>query len=612
MIVFQRVSGMPLIWFFVLALWAKLWGASRYIFDVDIESYTQEAILVFNTLGSSLLLAGFSLFGKRKNHVRQLFGIQLAGTVILYINVLYYRFFNDFITIPVLLQTGNAEDLGSSLFELIRPYDFLFFIEFAASLLIVEPRRKLHNLQKRKILLSALAIMLVSLGLAHKERPQLLTRSFDRKLLVKNLGVFPYHLYDLALFTNTKARIAMADNGTLPEIINYTKAVRKAPNPDWTGLAKGKNVFLISLESTQGFVVDNTVNGHEITPFFNQLKKEKGSVYFSNFYHQTGQGKTSDSEFIIENSLYGLPRGAVFFSNPQNEYNALPEIVKKNGYYTAVFHANNKSFWNRDLMYKSLGYERFFSEKDYLITKENSIGWGLKDDAFFEQSIGHLKNLPQPFYAKFITLTNHFPFTLEKKDEIIPEWISKDGTVNRYFTTVRYQDEALRHFFERLKAEGLYENSIFIVFGDHYGISDNHNKAMSQFLQKKITPYEYVQLQRVPLLIHIPELKQSAAMPAVAGQIDIKPTLLNLLGVENVKDIEFGSDVFASGRTRPVILRDGSFVSDDYVYTANKCYRRMDGKKVKTEMCRDFGEIAKDELQYSDRIIYGNLLKYLK
>lgn len=96
-------------------------------------------------------------------------------------------------------------------------------------------------------------------------------------------------------------------------------------------------------------------------------------------------------------------------------------------------------------------YDRFFSMTDYNITEENSVGWGLKDIPFFEQSVQHLKTLPQPFYTKFITLTNHFPFELGEEDKMVPEYTSNSRTLNRYFPTVRYMDEALKVFIEQLK-----------------------------------------------------------------------------------------------------------------------------------------------------------------
>ncbi|MFP3340138.1 hypothetical protein R0J91_19325, partial [Micrococcus sp. SIMBA_131] len=75
----------------------------------------------------------------------------------------------------------------------------------------------------------------------------------------------------------------------------------------YEGIANGKNLILISLESTQAFMLNGSVNGEEATPFLNKLKED--SFFFPNFYHQTAQGKTSDAEFMIDSSLYPLSGG---------------------------------------------------------------------------------------------------------------------------------------------------------------------------------------------------------------------------------------------------------------------------------------------------------------
>src|SRR5699024_3719904 len=124
---------------------------------------------------------------------------------------------------------------------------------------------------------------------------------------------------------------------------------------------------------------------------------------------------------------------------------------------------------------------------------ENSVGWGLNDKEYFEQSIPYLQSLDQPFYSKFITLTNHFPFELDVEDMSIDRYDSNSNTLNSYFPTVRYMDEAIEGFFADLKDAGLYEDSIIVIMGDHDGISANHNKAMSMYLDKdEITPYDYI------------------------------------------------------------------------------------------------------------------------
>ena len=376
-------------------------------------------------------------------------------------------------------------------------------------------------------------------------------------------------------------------------------------------LAKGKNLIVVTLESMQSFVINNDMNGEVVTPFLNEFIKD--SYYFDEFYHQTGQGKTSDSEFILENSLYPLNRGAVFFTHSGNQFDSMAKKLGEEGYFTSTMHANNKSFWNRDIMYQALGYDHFYSATDYNITPDNSVGWGMKDIPFFEQSVDLMKEMPKPFYTKMITLTNHHPFRLDEEDKFIDEFDSKSGTLNRYFQTVRYMDEAVKNFIQKLKDEGLYENSIIVMYGDHYGISENHNEAMSQYLGKEVTPFVSAQLQRVPMIVHIPGMTDNGkgkTISKVGGQIDLKPTLLHLFGVDTKKDIQFGGDLFSEDHQDLVVFRDGRFVTKDYIYTDGVCYAKSTEEPVDEAFCAPYKEKSRVELDYSDKIIYGDLLRF--
>ncbi len=422
-------------------------------------------------------------------------------------------------------------------------------------------------------------------------RPQLFTRAFDREYLVKNIGLFNYHIYDLAVHSKVKTQRVFADGNEIPEIKEYVEEeVKSDEESPLKGIAEDRNVIFISAESIQSFVINNKVNGQVITPFLNSLVNDESTFYFENFYHQTLQGKTSDSEFLVENSLYPLSRGAVFFTHGQNEYHGLSEMLNNQGYFTSVLHANNKSFWNRDQMYDSLEVDHFYGEEAYEVTEENSIGWGLKDKPFFEQSMKYLQTMEQPFYSKFITLTNHFPFHLDKEDRSIEKYDSSSNTLNNFFPAVRYMDEAIEEFFGQLKQSGLYKDSIIVIMGDHYGISENHNKAMSRYLGKdEITPYDHVQLQRVPMFIHIPGYEDGKVISEVTGQIDVKPTLLHLLGISTENDIQFGNDMFIDDRKGYIALRNGDFISDKYISTGGICYNRKTGEPVETDEETDTG-----------------------
>lgn len=599
-------------------LWIKTYILYKTGFHIKIENLMQEIILMINPASFLFFIFGLSLFFKsEKIRNRYILFISFILSFIIYANAVFYRFFTDFLTVPVLFQTSNFSDLGDSAISEIKWWDIIYFIDVIFLFLIVKYKPRIVNFQstsrviRRAYFLVTAAILFLNLGLAEAERPQLLTRTFDREILVKNIGTFNYHLYDIFLQSKTSAQKALADGSNLVDIENYIRANYVKPNQKYFGMAKGRNVILISLESTQSFVINSKVNGQEITPFLNKLIKD--SYYFENFYQQTGQGKTSDAEFLVENSLYPLNRGAVFFTHGSNKYHSLAERLNENGYYTNGMHANNKSFWNRDIMYKSLGYQQFYSSTSYNITDENSVGWGLKDVPFFQQSVDLMKDMPKPFYSKMLTLTNHHPFILDESDKLIDEYTSNDKTVNRYFTTVRYQDEAIKEFINKLKEEGLYDNSIIIMYGDHYGISENHNEAMSQYLGKEVTPFVNAELQKVPFIVHIPGITDGGkgkVFSKVGGQIDVRPTILHLLGIDTKQDIQFGEDLFSPDHRNFSVFRNGQFVTDKYVWAANTCYSKQTEEPIDKTFCSKYQEKANDELDYSDNIIYGDLLRF--
>lgn len=159
------------------------------------------------------------------------------------------------------------------------------------------------------------------------DHPRFLTSSYDREVIVRNLGLFQFHLYDGAAQTARIGQKAFADEDTLSTVANYTKADYSAPNEDYFGLAKGKNVVFISLESTQRICHESKGEWTIHHTIFKSTCQK--SFYFDEFYQQTEQGKTSDSEFIVANSLYPSSSGAVFFTASDNEYDTLYKQLKK-------------------------------------------------------------------------------------------------------------------------------------------------------------------------------------------------------------------------------------------------------------------------------------------
>src|SRR5699024_2446239 len=350
------------------------------------------------------------------------------------------------------------------------------------------------------------------------------------------------------------------------------------------------------------------------TPFLNSLvnNPEEDYTYYENFFHQTEQGKTADAELIMDTSLYGLPQGSAFVTKGKNTYQSLPAILnQEQGYSSAVFHGDGKSFWNRDEIYKEFGIDYFIHEDYYDMSEEQVIGYGLKDKPFFEESMPILESLPEPFYAHMMTLTHHHPYLIDEEDATIDPTDTGDGSVDRYFQTARYLDEALEQFFDDLKEADLYDDSVILIYGDHYGISDNHFRALSEVFDEEMTNYKYANLQRVPLLIKVPGVEGEGTISEYAGQIDVMPTMLHLAGINSQDYILFGTDLFSDMTDRVVPFRNGDFFTEDYAMVKGVFYDNKTGEEIEeTPELIELREQVEKELSLSDKILQGDLLRF--
>ncbi len=592
--------------------WLQTYIVYKFFFRLSLVSLGEEILIVINSIGPILLIYGSIYFLKPSKRSFAVMGVSAFFSVIMIANTLFYKFYDDIMTLPILLQMDNTGGLGSSVMNLI---DFkVLFLVMNLPILMVANRRLKDSTKVtphfyKKYFISMIGAYLLTFGLSYLSGLPMFNVPYNREVMIKTLGIYQYGLYDIYLSLTTPIDYALAENNEFIEVSNYVKSNQINPNSELFGVAKDQNIIVISLESLQEFAINLEVNGEEVTPFLNQFIQE--CYYFNNFYQQTSQGKTSDAEFITENSLYAADRGSAFYAKSQNQYESLASIFKGQGYYTAVFHANEKEFWNRETMYEALGFDHFFDESAFLVNEENSFGWGLTDEAFFEQTLDYLKGLPQPFYAKLLTLTNHYPFEIPEQYQYISPGETNNEIVNHYITTVRYLDEALKSFITNLKESGLYDNTIIVMYGDHYGLSESYYEDLAILLQEEeITLNRHLDLQRVPFIIHLPNQEEGEVVSTVSGQIDMKPTLLNLVGLPVNAYINFGQDLFAADRRELIVLRDGSFIGSEYRYADSTCLRSDSGELVDQSFCESLEKVAVQDLYYSDLILNKDLLRF--
>ncbi|KRL65273.1 sulfatase [Companilactobacillus versmoldensis DSM 14857 = KCTC 3814] len=590
-------------------------------FNLGVKGSLQTFLMVINPIPVMLLLFGLALYMKGRKSYIFLLIIDFLDSVWLFSNILYYREFSDFLTMILIKGSGSvSNNLGKSIMGIVEPTDFLVFLDVLVLILLLSFRVIRMDVKRLKwripILVSCLAALLfgANLTLAESDRSGLLTRTFDNNYIVKYLGLNAFNVYDVVKTTKTSAVKSKAKSSDLDSIKNYMKANYAKPNVEYSGVAKGKNVFIIHLESFQQYLIDYKWDGQEVTPNLNKIYHENNTLSFDNFFNQVGQGKTADAELMLENSLFGLPQGAAMVTDgTTNTFQAAPAILDQQGYTTASFHGDVPSFWNRDNTYKSWGYDYFFSNNYYKQKKSYNIGYGMKDKIFLRDSAQYIQQLPQPFYAKLITVTNHYPYTLDKKNQSISKTDTGDSTVDGYVQTAKYLDQSIGEFMDWLKATGLDKTSMVVFYGDHYGISDNHKKAMSKITGiKNFNDFDNAQYQRVPFMIHMDGLK-GGINHTYGGEIDVLPTLLNLLGVDDSNKIQFGSDLLSPEHSQLVAFRNGNFVSPDVTKVGSTYYNTKTGKvdkKISSAEKSKLSNKVTTELSLSDRVINGDLLRF--
>lgn len=615
--------------FFTIVLvlfWLKTYYIYLTKFNLGAVGPMQQFLLLINPIPSGMLLLGIGLFFKGRKSYWIILIIDFLLTLWLFSNILYYREFSNFLSFSIIKTSGSTSDiLGKSIAGITLASDFLAFLDIAVIIALLATKVIKMDVRPLKLKVSllieflALSLMGLNLLMAQKDRSGLLTRTFDNNYIVKYLGINEYVIYDGYKTAQTSAQMAKANVSDLKSVRNYLNANKVKPNPEYTGVAKGKNVLVIHLESFQQFLIGYKWKGKEVTPNLNKIYHQKDTISFDNFFNQVGQGKTSDAEMMLENSLYGLQSGSAMSTyGTSNTFESAPAILHQQaGYTTAVMHGGAGSFWNRNNAYKSFGYQYFMPLSFYENKPSYYIGYGLKDKIFFDQSIKYIERLPQPFYLKMITVTNHYPYDIDKKNQSIAKTNTGDETVDGYVQTAHYLDQAIGELMSWMKKTGLDKKTLIVFYGDHYGISGNHHKASAQLLKKKsFNDFDNLQFQRVPLMFHMKGLK-GGINHTYGGEIDVLPTLLNLLGIKDSDTIQFGYDLLSKNAPQIVAQRNGDFITPEYSKVGSDYYYTKTGKRIKPNKklkaeLTAISNTVTTQLSLSDRVINGNLLRFYR
>jgi len=619
--------------------------------------HTLENVVYFKPLLADLavilVVGAFGFLVKEKRQFTYLFISNIILTLICIINSCYYTFYTSFSSISLLSTSKYVVAVGDAVVEnVLRPQDLVYIWAPLMLLFVYYRLKKTGNLRTREVretkkffctlVGAAVSAVIVLCTLTSLEIGRF-TKQWNREYIVMKFGIYTYHLNDFVKSIEPQISSLFGYDEAMKRFKEYYESVPNEQNwkNAYTGIFEGKNIISIHAESMQNFLIGLKFNGEEVTPNLNKLVQK--SLYFSNFYAQVSVGTSSDSEFTLNTSLMPTNNGTAFVSYFNREYVSIPKLLKEKGYYTFAMHANNGSYWNRDVMHKSLGYDRLYAKTDYDI--DEVIGLGLSDKSFFKQSIEKLKLIKeegQPFYGTLLMLTNHTPFSEVDKygefDVDIKETITNEkgvkeevsypymeGTkLGNYFKSVHYADAALGEFLEALKENGLMENTVLMLYGDHdarlpradYTRLYNYDKETDDVIDKEdpnyrdIDTYQYDMLRKVPFLLYSEETEKKLhkEVTTVMGMYDVMPTIGNMFGFYS--KYQLGHDVFQAKNDNIVIFPNGNWVTNKVFYNAQKsAYLTLKGSEISEEYISNCGDYAEKLLNVSNSLIVFDLIK---
>lgn len=508
---------------------------SHSTIDIALGFYNISSLSVYCSF--ILVLLSFSFLLKGRGQLWYLIFSDLFISVLMVIDLWYYRGFGTFISLHQLKEVANLDNTSDSIFSMGRWVDIVLIFDvlllIAMSLIIKKPYK---NMKRSVVLFIIFLVLPVSyIGYTHYEVDVMNRGAFNSFFEIKwapvqtisNLSPIGFHVYDTYNFWQDSRQLKLKPEEK-KEIKDWFEAkIEDIPDNKYKALFKGKNLMLIQVESMEGFVIRRKIGDQEITPNLNKLLQN--SLYFPDFYEQVYNGSSADADFLANTSVYPVRRGSTFFRYPDHIYYSLPKMLQKQGYLTTAMHPDKGAFWNWMKGLKGVGFEKCVDAASF--NQDESIGLGMSDFSFFQQVEPRVKEMKQPFYTFMVTLTSHIPFNLPTlcRGLVLDKELDK-SKLGGYFQSVNYTDRAIGQFISKLRKDGLLDNTVIVIYGDHCGIHKYYADELKDI--KPSQDWWMDNHKRIPLIIYQNGL-QGEELGIKGGQVDIMPTVAYLMGIDD-------------------------------------------------------------------------------
>jgi|GEM_PF-614971 len=538
---------------------------------------------------------------------------------------LYYLYANNVLSVAQITNLQYGGEIMSAIPVLLSPIQLFYILDIAILCILMIVRflkleKKDKKTRKQLIIKNAITIVFLIIFTIisgrYVEKGRL--RPFNRDYQIREGTIFGYHVADIQNTILIKQQTKYKSYEDMKKDYNELKKEYEEKYSeeqyDFKGILDGKNILVIQLESVQEFVVNKEMNGTVITPNLNKFLEE--NIRFTNL-HQQSYSTTADCEHTSMNSIYPIENGIAFAKYFSNTYDDIYKMFKKGGYHTSYMHGNYPYFWNRGNVYGRLELDKLVLKEDFDDVSEN-INGDLSDELLYIQAVDKLLTYKEPYFSYITAASSHNPFTLEglkdRSKVTVDVGKYKDTYFGNYIESVNYADYAFGVLIERLKEEGIYEDTTIFIQGDHNGITMYDEELLDLLISNnpELTDID-IRLNYTRCIggMRIPGV-ENLVIEKQISKLDIKPTLVYLAGIED--GFSLGTNIFASKDF--VSLNNEKIIAKEYYYD-NGWYEIETGKEVDMEnieeetkkLLENYHRYMQIELDISSSIVINNLLQ---
>jgi lipoteichoic acid synthase len=390
---------------------------------------------------------------------------------------------------------------------------------------------------------------------------------------INNFGVLTYLQRDIVTTFNENNDIEYIDE----MISSYMDDRVGHQDNEYTGYFEDKNLIMIMAESFDTYAIDPS-----LTP--NIYEMQKNSWNFTQYYSPLYFRNTADTAFMSQTGLYAHKNVNLTMETFRDNTfpNTLPGIFNQKGYGSYSFHNYTDYFYPRSEFHPiTLGYDEYYGAVALDMLEENNgvianHDWQ-SDLELANKTMDILKDKQEPFFTYMLTVSGHLPYNdnhpiAQKNIDLIRQiFIDENREMPiddmLYYHAANYElDLAIGVLLDRLEEENLADNTVIMLYGDHYAYGLNQDD-ISEYDDTKDMDH-LLSMQRVPMMVYHPDLIQEDKNEIFAS-IDIMPTIANLFNLDiNYRQI-FGKDIFGNQR-KSVLFSSGSILTEDFLYNLEK------------------------------------------